>query len=454
MNLGKESETLEFKKTTGELKEAMVSISSILNKHGVGTLYFGVKPNGDVIGQDVSESSLRDVSRQVYESIKPQIYPVIQEEILDGRHVIKVEFNGGDSPYSSMGKYYLRTADEDREVTPAELRQFFIASEYKDKWEKTKSQYFAKQIDKQTVKSFCEKAISVGRMVDGRYTVQTVLKRFGLVDGEHLTNAGNVLFGNSHPVTLKTAIFATDEKLTFLDMQMYEDNILNLLTIAETYILKNINWRSEIVGTEREEIPEVPVAAIRESLANSYAHAVYNGNTYHEICIYPSKITIYSPGAFASTYKPEDYINKNLQSSIRNATISKILYLNKSIEQFGSGFKRINSLCRDARVRYSYEFSDRGFTFVFHRKIRQGTEHEAEKRDNSAVNDMTNFSMSKTEQVVYRLLERNPSYTRQELAEATSKSLRTIQRMLDSLREKNLIERVGSDKTGYWEIKK
>ncbi len=78
MNLGKESETLEFKKTTGELKEAMISISSILNKHGVGTLYFGVKPNGDVVGQDVSESSLRDVSRFVYESIKPQIYPVIQ----------------------------------------------------------------------------------------------------------------------------------------------------------------------------------------------------------------------------------------------------------------------------------------------------------------------------------------------------------------------------------------
>ena len=69
MNLGKESETLEFKKTTGELKEGMVSIAAILNKHGVGTLYFGVKPNGDVIGQEVSESSLRDVSRLVYERI-------------------------------------------------------------------------------------------------------------------------------------------------------------------------------------------------------------------------------------------------------------------------------------------------------------------------------------------------------------------------------------------------
>jgi ATP-dependent DNA helicase RecG len=126
MNFGKESETLEFKKTTGELKEAMILISSILNKHGVGTLYFGVKPNGDVVGQDVSESSLRDVSRFVYESIKPQIYPVIQEEILDDRHVIKVEFHGEDYPYSAAGRYYLRTADEDREVTPAELRQFLL----------------------------------------------------------------------------------------------------------------------------------------------------------------------------------------------------------------------------------------------------------------------------------------------------------------------------------------
>ena len=106
MNLGKETETLEFKKTTGELKEAMISIVSILNKHGVGTLFFGVKPNGDVVGQDVSESSLRDVSRVVYESIKPQIYPAIEEIILDNKHLIKVEFSGENTPYSAAGRYY------------------------------------------------------------------------------------------------------------------------------------------------------------------------------------------------------------------------------------------------------------------------------------------------------------------------------------------------------------
>ena len=115
VNLGKETETLEFKKTTGEIKEGMISIVSILNKRGIGTLYFGVKPNGDVTGQEVSESSLRDVSRTVYESIKPQIYPAITEEVFDDRHVIKVEFSGENAPYSAYGRYYLRTADEDRE---------------------------------------------------------------------------------------------------------------------------------------------------------------------------------------------------------------------------------------------------------------------------------------------------------------------------------------------------
>ena len=42
MNLGIESETLEFKKTTGEIDKAMDNIASMLNKHGHGTLYFGV----------------------------------------------------------------------------------------------------------------------------------------------------------------------------------------------------------------------------------------------------------------------------------------------------------------------------------------------------------------------------------------------------------------------------
>lgn len=65
LNLGIETETLEFKKSTGELKEAMHSICAILNKHQHGELYFGVKPDGTVVGQVVTEESLREVSQKI-----------------------------------------------------------------------------------------------------------------------------------------------------------------------------------------------------------------------------------------------------------------------------------------------------------------------------------------------------------------------------------------------------
>ena len=51
---------------------------------------------------------------------------MIQEEILDDRHVIKVEFHGEDYSYSAAGRYYLRIADEEREVTSAERRQYMV----------------------------------------------------------------------------------------------------------------------------------------------------------------------------------------------------------------------------------------------------------------------------------------------------------------------------------------
>lgn len=446
MNLGNESETLEFKKTTGELKEAMVSIVSILNKHGVGTLYFGVKPNGDVTGQDVSESSLRDVSRLVFESIRPQIYPAIEEIELDGKKLIKIEFSGENVPYSAAGRYYLRTADEDREVSPEELKIFFGANKYRDKWEKSKSEAASNQIDKAAIKSFWQKAVSVGRLPEGRYNCPIILKRFGLVNGDFLTNAGEVLFGNTHPVTLKVGIFATDEKLTFLDMKLYEDNIYNLLKTSEDYILKNIRWRSEITGTEREEIPEIPVAVIREILSNSFAHSIYNGRTYHEICIHPSMITIYSPGDYASQHKPEEYIDGNYESEIRNPLISKILFLSKSIEQFGSGFKRINNLCKSEGIKYSYESSNNGFKFIIYRP------NFISDTKNVTYDVTYGNELNSTERYVLAILKENSEISRDEIASKISKTIRTVQRALVSLTEKGYIKRIGAKRNSTWEV--
>ncbi len=48
---GQESEFVEFKETTGELKEGVRSIASMLNKNKRALLYFGITNKGKVIGQ-------------------------------------------------------------------------------------------------------------------------------------------------------------------------------------------------------------------------------------------------------------------------------------------------------------------------------------------------------------------------------------------------------------------
>lgn len=53
MNLGRESEKIEFKESTNELSDALNDICAILNKNLEGILYFGVENNGDIVGQQI-----------------------------------------------------------------------------------------------------------------------------------------------------------------------------------------------------------------------------------------------------------------------------------------------------------------------------------------------------------------------------------------------------------------
>ena len=64
MNIGNETEYLEFKRSLSESKEGIASICAMLNKHGKGTLYFGVKDNGEVLGQQIGKDTLNKLSHK------------------------------------------------------------------------------------------------------------------------------------------------------------------------------------------------------------------------------------------------------------------------------------------------------------------------------------------------------------------------------------------------------
>jgi Fic family protein len=71
---------------------------------------------------------------------------------------------------------------------------------------------------------------------------------------------------------------------------------------------------------------------------------------------------------------------------------------------------------------------------------------------NAPVNLGTDVSGLKTPEAILTLLAANPALTRQQIADALGKDLRTIGRALAKLQQTGTIKRIGSDKTGHWEV--
>ena len=187
-----EDEQTELKKTTGELANAMIDIAAILNKHGRGKLFFGLNNDGSNHKFDISDSTLRDVSRKIYESIKPQIYPNVYKASINEGSVIIVEFSGSDTPYSAFGRYYVRVADENREMTPDQLRHIMTDKEYEASWEERTSNEALSEIDSETIGRFSKSGIECGRLPDANCSDDNLLLQLGLIKDGYLNNAGRV----------------------------------------------------------------------------------------------------------------------------------------------------------------------------------------------------------------------------------------------------------------------
>lgn len=366
-----ENEVIEFKKTTGELKEGIISIVSILNKHQSGKLYFGIKDNGEIVGQDVSSKTVREVSKAISENIEPKIYPTVNKIKLQDKDCILVEFEGDDIPYLAFGRAYMRVGDEDRQLSAKEIRKLILKDENDiGKWESKVSDYSIEDIDEELLKEFIEKGRKAKRINFPYTNKEEILKKLSLVNkDDELLNAGYILFAKEAKLEMQMAIFATETKLTFLDIDQVFGNIFKLIEIGEGYIRKNIKWPVNFKSgsMERVEIPEIPLEAIREAIINSLIHRDFKNPKSNEVAIYKDRVEIFNPGEFPEGFKPEDFIEG--QGSIpRNPLIANTLYLSKDIEKWGSGFRRITEACHKSNTKVKFEIRKNGFMVIFYRK--------------------------------------------------------------------------------------
>ena len=118
-----------------------------------------------------------------------------------------------------------------------------------------------------------------------------------------------------------------------------------------------------------------------------------------------------------------------------------VLYNDETIEKQSTGFEITFMFCDKFNVKYEYEDTGLGFRFIF-------------QRNNVTVFVTQNVTVKliDTDFRILNLLKEKPDYTREILANKVGKTVRTVQRSLDKLTQAGKITRIGSDKTGYWEV--
>lgn len=338
----KESETLELKKSTSELKEAIISIASMLNKHGKGELYFGIKNNGEVVGQTITENTIREISKTTSDNIEPRIFPKINEIILKEKKCVHVEFVGEHIPYYAFGRAYVRVGDEDKKISPQELEHIIVRKNRdKFRWDvEIGVKARLKDIDEEKVKKFVEAA---GLKYNA---VKSSLEKLGLMKEGKLLNAA-VLFFGKHPedffpnAKLRCAVFG-ETTATTIDLQDFVGNVFTLIEKAERYILENIHMGMRLEGLRRVDVPEIDKEAFREAIINAFSHRDYHEYDSANIAIFKNRLEIRSPGGLYGGLTIEK-IKEEEVSRRRNELIADMFHRVHFAEKWGRGIKLILS---------------------------------------------------------------------------------------------------------------
>ena len=120
---------------------------------------------------------------------------------------------------------------------------------------------------------------------------------------------------------------------------------------------------------------------------------------------------------------------------IRNKQIATVFKEAGIIEKYGSGIKRVlEAFNKYALPQPVFEEIQNGFKVTVF-KTTQKTTQKTQTRDQ-----------------ICALLSKNPNMTREDLARTLAKSPNTIKGHIAKLKAGGRIKRIGSDRSGYWEV--
>lgn len=425
MNLGFESETVEFKKTTGELREGIISLSSMLNKNGYGTLYFGVNNEGDVVGQQIGSRTLREISQAISNYIKPQIFPTITAKLIDEKNIIKVYVQATDSPYSAYGKYYIRVADEDKELTSRELKTLILKKSEIDII--TKIEASRQDLTFNMLKAmFFSKGLTVNKNFEKNLD-------FVLDNGKY--NLMAELLADSNDISIKVVKFQGKDKSQIVKRNEFGNKCL---LIAMDQVINYVNSFNDtsvkITTSQREEENLFNSNCFREAWVNACLHTKWNLLNPPAVYLYDDRIEIISTGGLPNNLTKEEFFNGISRPS--NIKLQKIFGQLGFVEQTGHGIPLI--VKNYGKQAFNIMDNYLNVTLAFTNNVKESKEKS--------------LLLTDTHIEILNLLKMGPSLTINQLTKKTKLSESYIKIILNDLKKYNMIKRKGAKKNGIWEV--
>ena len=428
-----EGQTIEFK--TSFQKEVIESVVAFANARG-GKILVGVANTGSIIGIELSKESLQNWINQIKQNTSPSIIPDMEIIEIDGKAVIVIEIKEYPiKPMSYKNRYFVRRANSNHIMSLDE-----IANEHL----KTINASWDYQIDERhNFKDISmDKAV---KLIENIETYQkkkfpddifTILRKYELIKEDKLTFGAYLLFVDNVSALTCMDIGRFKSETTIIDSLSLSTDLLTEVEQSMTFIRKNLMVEYIITGEpQRTERYDYPLEAIREIVINMIVHRDYRDSGNSIIKIFDDCIEFFNPGKLYDDITIEKLQSGNYASRSRNRAIARIFKEAGIIERYGSGIKRIKDACKSYGIgKPVFEEFQHGFRVtLFKKRVNGGV--------NGGVNEIFDFIVD------------NPGYNAKKISERFGISLRTTERLLKQLKDKNKIEFKGSPKKGGYFIK-
>jgi len=303
-------------------------------------------------------------------------------------------------------------------------------------------------IDDETIRNFMDliRGSAAGSGIPDIKDKESILRRLGLItpDG-NIIHAACILFGKnpqSHFRNTGLKITRINDETVLINPKDLSGNLFQLLERAEEYLLTaqaivyDPSGNVLVDSFRRKEIPEYPIAALREALLNILIHRDYFDSRIPSIIrMYDDRIQFLNPARFPADVTLEKILSQHYLYH-RNPKIADIFAKAGYIEKFGMGLERIRAEL--ARVGYpapEVDYSSLGFSLVL-----RNDPYTRERLDSLGLNERQIAA------IIY--LRRKGSISNQEYQQLNSAKKATATRDLKAMVQIGILRKEGTTGPG------